>query len=1018
MVAAAENEKKTAGSGPKNQQGSKNKRGKQAGQRNKNGQQKKNPNGNSKNQNQKNNNSNGNQNNNNKKKNPQGDQDGNKPTATGGAHKPNNNNNKGPAKGKNRRRNPRKPAPKSDDSNTANTKGEASKQNQTSSSPSKRKGNRNRGGNQRNNNNGRGNFRNNKGRGKSHDNIIYPAYWTLEDCLTKYNAKDPNIIRGTIRVLPMKDAMAFCTCDRGSQPRDVMLEGPLERNRSLDGDTVFVELLPDDDEEDYDDYNEGEGMEDEEEREEVVGDVDDSDSDDGSDRDDDEEEEEAGDSPSEFSEGSEFMEEEEDAFWQDDAVQVDLWDPVVNIQRSRGIAQNSSSNHENQQQRGRVVYVVPPKAYASEINPSQETKASFRKIVGTFKRLQSGTTLLTCSNKCLPQFRLSNQDAKKFKEAPDNAIFQARYDYGAWQENHRWPPCSNVVQFGQSCNIEDETAALLIENQVDHGEHPPDVLEECQTVVASGEYSNGAESGWRPTPEMYKGRRDYRTQRIFTIDPTTAKDLDDALHITDLGNGQVELGVHIADVSYFVEQDSLLDVEAQRRCTTVYLVDRVIPMLPRPLCEIACSLNENVERLAFSCVWRMNKDGSVVKGHKVWYGRSVIKSCARLDYATAQNIIEEKVAHGENENENEIDEELWPKSRRPTGGHTIEEVAADVRLMNVIAQARRRMRFKNGALGLNSVKLTFQLDGDGETPLLCKPYEIRDSNRLVEEYMLLANYLVAQRLITHAGGRACLRNHETPLYDGLEKVAAVAHVAIGFKVDIDSSEGLQRSLSRLAAECQDELVLKCITEMLKLPMKPAEYIAAGNLSPHEWAHFALNIPYYTHFTSPIRRYADVIVHRLLQATLDKTVDEFEWTEKRIGNVCERCNAKKEGSRKAQERSDTVFLALYLKKHPLKGQLGVVLSVGQKTFTVFLPSLGISILLFLDEHKDWIEFKDFTFGKGGDHPDRRIKLTRIAKKHKGEQWNELEIKFFSRIRVTCVCSEKAPIAVKLHLEGPW
>ncbi|CAJ1960111.1 unnamed protein product [Cylindrotheca closterium] len=1029
-MVAAENETKNDSGGPKQPpqpRGSNNKKkGKQTktgGTKNtNNGQQRKKTNDNSKSPSPKNS---GNSNKKNKEKqNSQGEpNDGNKAAADGGGannSSSKSNNNKGsPAKGNNNRRrrnHPRKAAPKStkDDSNTkeANTGTNQSK----ASSPSKKNANNNRGrgGNPRNNNSGsRGN--------KSNDtNIIYPTYWTLEDCLTKYNAKDPNIIRGTIRVLPMKDAMAFCTCDRGSQQMDVMLAGPLERNRSLDGDTVFVELLPPGEEVDetMEDQEEVEGMV----EEEVVGDLD-SDSDDGSGRDEggEVEDEIMGDEDGSQSDGSEYGDEEEgeESWWQDDSVQVDLWDPLVPIQRSKGISKRASSNEEDQQRRGRVVYVVPPKAYASEINPSQETKASFRKIVGTLKRLQSGTTLLTCSNKSLPQFRLSNPDAKKFKAAPNTAIFQARYDYGAWMENHRWPPCSNVVQFGESCNIEDETAALLIENQVDHGEHPPEVLEECQTVVASGEYSNGADSGWKPTPEMHEGRRDYRKQRIFTIDPTTAKDLDDALHITDLGNGQVELGVHIADVSYFMEPDSLLDVEAQRRCTTVYLVDRVIPMLPRPLCEIACSLNENVERLAFSCVWRMNKDGSVVKGHKVWYGRTVIKSCARLDYATAQNIIDNKVAAHENA---EIEEELWPKSRRPTGGHTIEEVAGDVRLMNEIAQARRQMRFRNGALGLNSVKLTFQLDGDGETPLLCKPYEIRDSNRLVEEYMLLANYLVAQRLITHAGGLACLRNHEVPLYDGLEKVAAVAQAAIGFKVDIDSSEGLQRSLSRLAQECQDELVLKCVTEMLKVPMKPAQYIAAGNLSPHEWAHFALNIPYYTHFTSPIRRYADVIVHRLLQATLDETVEDFEWTEKRIGNICERCNDKKEGSRKAQERSDTVFLALYLKKHPLKGQLGIVLSVGQKTFTVFLPSLGISALVFLEEHKDWIEFKDYTFGKegvgsGDQLPDKRIKLTRITK-HKGEQWKELEIKFFRRVRVTCVCSDKAPIAVKLQLEGPW
>jgi exoribonuclease R len=432
-------------------------------------------------------------------------------------------------------------------------------------------------------------------KGNKNENIVYPEYWSLSDCLTRYNAKDPGVIRGKVRVLPMKDAMGFCTCDRGSQASDVLLEGPLERNRALDGDTVYIELLS----------IENEDTETQSQKEENLVEK-----------------------PNSIETPNE--KEKEKCWWQDDPMQMDLWAPVVPIQRTRGIpkkskGENDCDGNDDGQRWGRVVHVVPPKAFGSEINPIQETTASHRKVVGTLKRLESGTALLTCSSKALPQFRLSNRDADKFKNTPDDAIFQAKYAYGSWEENCKWPPCTDVVQFGLACNIEDETTTLLIDNQVDHGEFPQMVLEECQNVVASGEYSNGTESGWKPIPEMYEGRRDYRTHRIFTIDPTTAKDLDDALHVEDLGNGQVEIGVHIADVSHFVQQDSLLDIEGRRRCTTVYLVDRTIPMLPRPLCEIACSLNENVERLAISCVWRMNRDGSLVKGQDVWYGRTVIK---------------------------------------------------------------------------------------------------------------------------------------------------------------------------------------------------------------------------------------------------------------------------------------------------------------------------------------------------------------------------------------------------------
>lgn len=292
---------------------------------------------------------------------------------------------------------------------------------------------------------------------------------------------------------------------------------------------------------------------------------------------------------------------------------------------------------------------------------------------------------------------------------------------------------------------------------------------------------------------------------------------------------------------------SAVDKEAQRRTTTVYLVDRVVPMLPRPLCEIACSLNENVERLAFSCVWTMNPNGTLGNSPDIWYGRSVIRSCARLDYSTAQNIIDGKVATGETSRV--MDETLWPPSRRPDGeNHTVDQVAADVRLMHRVAMARRRLRFANGALALNGPKLTFKLDADGQTPLLSQIYPIRDSNRLVEEFMLLANYLVAQRLITHAKDRAVLRHHPEPLQDGMDKVATVAKAAVGFDMDISSSQALHSSLQRFGRECQDALVIQCVTQMLMTPMQPANYFAAGTLDSALWKHFGLNIPYYTHFT--------------------------------------------------------------------------------------------------------------------------------------------------------------------------
>jgi DIS3-like exonuclease 2 len=502
----------------------------------------------------------------------------------------------------------------------------------------------------------------------------------------------------------------------------------------------------------------------------------------------------------------------------------------------------------------------------------------------------------------------------------------------------------------------------------------------------------------------------------------------------------VEIGVHIADVSHFIRSGSHVDLEAKRRATTIYLVDRTVPMLPRPLCEIACSLNENVDRLAFSCVWTMNMDGTLAKTNTknkggtpgnnddVWYGKSVIRSCARLDYNTAQNIIESKV-----NGSNDPSEELWPKARRPSGTHSMADVVKDVHLLHKVAKARRVLRFESGALALHGVKLAFSFqDNDATTPNLCGAYPIKDSNRLIEEYMLMANFLVAQRLITHAGGRAVLRQHPAPLEDGLaDVVLAASH--FGYEIDPTSSQALQESLNKLERQCNDKLAIQCITQMMTTPMKPAEYIAAGEIEEEDWRHFALNIPYYTHFTSPIRRYPDVIVHRLLQATLEgpEAVEDFPQASTEIHTIASHCNDKRMASKKAQERSDIVFLALFVKKEPIAKAMGIITSVGEKTFTVFVPSLGLCRIVFLDDHSPWF---DWSVNK----QDRRICLQKktATAGAAGQQdssstsnnggvvglqldladWpkDKVSLTLFSKIYVSCICNPRPPIDIKFMI----
>jgi DIS3-like exonuclease 2 len=263
----------------------------------------------------------------------------------------------------------------------------------------------------------------------------------------------------------------------------------------------------------------------------------------------------------------------------------------------------------------------------------------------------------------------------------------------------------------------------------------------------------------------------------------------------------------------------------------------------------------------------------------------------------------------------------------------------------------------------------------------------------------------------HIGGLACLRQHQPPLEQGLENVVDIAKDA-GFRIDGTSSKTLQQTLSQMGLECEDKLLMQCVTEMLMTPMRPAEYIAAGCFDADEWRHFALNIPYYTHFTSPIRRYPDIIVHRLLQATLDggEAVKNYRQSKSEIQSVCEHCNEKRMDSKKAQERSDRVFLSLFLKANPIRSTLGVVVSIGEKAFTVFVPKLGITTMVFLDEHKDRYNASIQKNDKG----QRKMTLLPI-KENTGKR---VDIKLFTKIAVSCICKEKPPIDVSLRVVGNW
>jgi len=528
-----------------------------------------------------------------------------------------------------------------------------------------------------------------------------------------------------------------------------------------------------------------------------------------------------------------------------------------------------------------------------------------------------------------------------------------------WPCRSRMPLGDNVRSLGESGEIAAETEALLTQFMCNHAHYTEDALEPLRKLL--GEFGVGAEEGaegWQiPAAEVAR-RRDLRSYRIFTIDPPNAKDLDDALHVTPLPDGTYEIGVHIADVAFFLEAGTALDDEAQKRATSVYLVQKVIPMLPSILCEQLCSLNPNVDRLAFSCIWRMNADGTMHESPP-WFGKTVIRSCAKLDYPTAQRMIDGEIPSQPDTGQNpdsflaSLPDSVWELRRRPTHPHAAWACANDVVMMRNIAMQRRKERLSNGALVLTNKKLIFKLDEHGN-PMETTTYTIRESNQLVEEYMLMANYLVAGELIDQFGEAGFIRQHPPPDPSGMENLHEV-FAQLGYELDTSSAQTVQASLNNVA-RTGSAMTLQIVSILLTLPMPEAQYLVAG-MDPVNWNHYALSIPYYTHFTSPIRRYADVMVHRQLELSIRAkkasaigaellTAAKSDEAQSAGSAVAEQCNIMKRASKSAQDASDRVYFAIFLKDKPMDVS-GYVVGVGEKSFTVYVPEFGISERLFLD-----------------------------------------------------------------------
>lgn len=389
-----------------------------------------------------------------------------------------------------------------------------------------------------------------------------------------------------------------------------------------------------------------------------------------------------------------------------------------------------------------------------------------------------------------------------------------------WPENQKNPVGEVIEVLGLPGDNNTEMNAIMAEYELPV-KFPPNVLKAAEKIKME------------ITEEEIAKRKDFRDTITFTIDPKDAKDFDDALSVRELGNGLYEIGVHIADVSHYMAENTILDKEAYTRATSVYLVDRTIPMLPEKLCNGVCSLRPDEEKLCFSAVFKMDSNAQVLEQ---WFGRTVIKSNRRFAYEEAQKIIEG--AEGDYKKE--------------------------ILLLNDLAIKLREERFKCGALDFDRIEVKFELDEKGKPTGVYFTHS-KEANKLIEEFMLLANKKVAERIGKVKDDQKArtfvYRIHEGPRPEKLEEFNKFV-ARFGYGLKLSNRKTLTTSMNKLMAEVKDKPEQNMVETLAIRTMAKAIY------STDNAGHYGLAFDYYTHFTSPIRRYPDVMVHRLLQKYLD------------------------------------------------------------------------------------------------------------------------------------------------------
>lgn len=480
-----------------------------------------------------------------------------------------------------------------------------------------------------------------------------------------------------------------------------------------------------------------------------------------------------------------------------------------------------------------------------EVVEIMETKE--RTFVGKLE-VAKGFAFLITESKTLANDIFIPKDKLKGGKNGDKAIVRII----EWSENAKNPQGEVIDILGKAGQNTAEMHAILAEFGLPY-KYPASVEK------AADKISDGI-----PEEEIAR-REDFRSVLTFTIDPKDAKDFDDALSARRLDNGNWEIGVHIADVTHYVNPDGLIDKEAQSRATSVYLVDRTIPMLPERLCNQICSLRPDEEKLCFSAVFELNGEAEVENSRIC---RTVIKSDRRFTYEEAQQVIE-------------------------TGEGDCKEA---ILALNALAQKLREKRFKNGAINFDRYEVKFEIDPNGK-PVSVYFKESKEANKLIEEFMLLANRTVAECIGRPPKGKSkktfVYRIHELPDPEKMENFASFIR-RFGYKLKTEGSKSdVSKGINKLLDNVQGKPEENLIETVAIRAMQKAKY------STENIGHYGLAFEYYTHFTSPIRRYPDMMVHRLLERYMAGGRSAIK---KKYEELCEHCSSMEQVAANAERAS--------------------------------------------------------------------------------------------------------------------